>query len=99
MKTGLVVLCCVLSLSGMAPTASGQVPTASGTSTEKIIRELIFEKKALNNTLMVLNINGDVKVEGYEGDKVMIEVEKTIKGKTQARLEQGKLEIDLGIID
>ncbi len=67
--------------------------------TEKITRELTFEKKSATNAVMVANINGDVKVEGYNGDKVLLEVTKTITGKTEARLERGKKEIQLGVID
>jgi hypothetical protein len=69
------------------------------THQEKISKELSFEKKAPHNTLMVFNINGDVKVEGYDGDKIVVEVEKIINGKTQARLEKGKAEIQLGVLD
>lgn len=68
------------------------------TFTEKINKELTFEKKG-ENTLIVANINGSVKVTGYEGDKVMIEVIRTIKGKTEERLEKGKREAQLGIQD
>ena len=67
--------------------------------TEKITRELAFEKKGSNNTLMIFNINGDVKVEGYNGDKILLEVEKRITAKTEARLAEGKEEIQLGVLD
>lgn len=69
------------------------------TFTETIKKELSFEKKSEANALMLFNISGDVKVMGYEGDKILIEVEKKIIGKTQARLELGKSEIQLGILD
>ncbi len=72
---------------------------AAQSFTEKITKELTFEKKAPHNALMVMNIDGDIKVEGYDGDKIIVEVEKTINGKTQARLEKGKAEIQLGVID
>ncbi len=67
--------------------------------TDKITKELSFEKKSVDNVVMVANINGDVKVIGYEGDKVMLEVTRTIKAKTEARLEEGKQEVTLGSID
>lgn len=67
--------------------------------TEKITKQLSFEKKDPSNTLMVFNINGDVKITGYAGDQVVVEVEKVIQGKTQGRLEQGKAEIQFGIVD
>lgn len=69
------------------------------THTEKIVRELSFEKTAPENALMIANINGDVKVVGYEGTKIQVEVTKTINGKTQTRLEEGKTAIQLGVID
>src|SRR6185295_18238353 len=66
---------------------------------EKITKEFIFEKKGLNNTILLANINGDIRIEGYEGDKVLLEVNKKVKGKTQERLEKGKKEVQLGVID
>ena len=73
--------------------------TQAQTFTEAIKKELSFEKKSEANALMLFNISGDVKVIGYEGDKILIEVERKIIGKTQARLELGKKEIQLGILD
>ena len=69
------------------------------TFTEKITRELAFEKLSAANALMVANINGQVEVVGYDGDKVILEVTKYIYAKTDARLEQGKAGIGLGVID
>jgi len=65
---------------------------------ETITKELSFTKKG-NNAVMIANINGDVEVEGYDGDKVLVTVKKEILAKTQERLEKGKSEIQLGIID
>jgi hypothetical protein len=69
------------------------------THTEKLTKEFAFEKPGAGNTLMVSNISGSVKVSGYEGDKVIVEVTKTITAKTEARLERGKRELSLGVID
>jgi DUF4097 and DUF4098 domain-containing protein YvlB len=69
------------------------------THTEKITREFSFEKTSPENALLIANINGDVKVVGYEGTKIQVEVTKTISGKTQTRLEDGKTAIKLGVID
>lgn len=69
------------------------------TATETITRELAFEKKSAANALLVFNVNGNVTVTGYEGDKVLVEVKKKITAKTEQRLEEGKEEIQLGIID
>ena len=67
--------------------------------TEKITKEFTFEKKGVDNAVFVANINGSVKVEGYAGDKVIVEVNKSIYGKTNERLEKGKTNIQLGVID
>ncbi len=77
----------------------GQVAGVAQSFTEKITKELVFDKKSPDNALMIANINGSVTVTGYEGDKIMIEAIKTIKAKTNERLEKGKAEIKLGIID
>jgi hypothetical protein len=69
------------------------------TFTDKIVKELKFEKASTNNTLVLANINGSMKVQGYDGDKIVIEAERTIKAKTDARLEQGKTEMQLKQID
>jgi len=66
---------------------------------EKIVRDFAFEKKSVDNALMIANINGNISVQGYDGDKILVEVTKTINAKTQARLEKGKADIQLGVID
>lgn len=65
--------------------------------TEVIKKELQFSQVNSNNLLTVNNINGNISVEGYSGKKILLEVKKTISGKTQAKLERGKKEIEIGI--
>ncbi|MBL7862467.1 MAG: hypothetical protein JNJ65_14975 [Cyclobacteriaceae bacterium] len=67
--------------------------------TEKINKELMFEKKGVNNALLIANINGSVTVTGYDGEKIMVEVTRTIKAKTPERLENAKAHIRLGFLD
>src|SRR5688572_404673 len=69
------------------------------THTEKIVKEFTFEKIGAHNALMIANINGHIKVESYQGDKIQVEVTKNIQAKTQERLETGKTEIQLGVVD
>jgi DUF4097 and DUF4098 domain-containing protein YvlB len=89
MKTCFIIALFILSLHNL----HGQ------TEKETIKKELTFEKKALHNTLLIANINGSIDVEGYAGETILIEVVKTISGKTTPRLEKGKREIKLGIVD
>lgn len=73
---------------------------ATGQSfTEKITKEYAFEKRSADNAVIVSNINGHVNVIGYDGEKILVEVVKNIRGKTEARLEKGKQEVTLGVID
>jgi hypothetical protein len=69
------------------------------TFTEKITKELTLEKKSVDNALIVANINGNVTVTGYQGDKILVEVTRSINAKTDARLETGKNAIKLGVLD
>lgn len=66
---------------------------------EKISKTLNFEKKSPANTLMVYNISGTVSIEGNTSDQINVEVNKSIEAKTNERLEIGKSEVQLGIID
>jgi hypothetical protein len=68
------------------------------TFSETLTKELKFEKPGAH-ALMVFNINGSVRVEAYSGTTVQVEVTKRITGKTSSRLEKGKQEIQLGVID
>lgn len=66
---------------------------------ENITKEFQFEKKTAASTLIIMNVNGSVRVEGIAGDKVNVDVKRQIYAKTDARLEHGKQEIQLGVID
>jgi hypothetical protein len=48
------------------------------------------------SVVAVYNIDGFIKVEGYSGDKVVIDIDETIKAKDAAELERGKKEFKLG---
>jgi len=69
------------------------------TFTEKVIKEYSLEKKNADNAVVIANINGNVKVVGYTGDKILVEVTRSIHAKTEARLEKGKTDIKLGVLD
>ena len=42
------------------------------------------------SVVAVYNINGFIKVEGYSGDKVIIEIDETMKARDAAELKKGK---------
>jgi DUF4097 and DUF4098 domain-containing protein YvlB len=69
------------------------------THNEKITKELSFEVKNSSNALIVENVNGSITVEGYAGSTIQVEVEKIINGKTEARLQKGIKDVQLGVID
>jgi hypothetical protein len=48
------------------------------------------------SVVAVYNIAGFIKVEGYSGDKVIIEIDETMKARDAAELEKGKKEFKLG---
>lgn len=72
---------------------------AAQTFSERITRDLVFEKRSPDNALVIANINGNVKVTAYEGDHVIVAVDKFLQAKTEARLEKAKQDVQLGIID
>lgn len=60
---------------------------------EHITKEFTVSSTA--TTLNVYNIDGFIKVEGYAGNKIILEIDKTISGKTDPIIEQGKSEFKL----
>ena len=61
-----------------------------------ISKEFAVSKSVTSSVLAIYNVTGPIKVEGYSGDKVLIEIDETISGKTTADLETGKKEFKLG---
>lgn len=49
-----------------------------------------------NGVVGIFNLDGSIKVEGYAGSKVMIEIDETITGENQAALDEGKRDFKLG---
>jgi hypothetical protein len=59
---------------------------------EHISKQYTLQKPA-SASVTIYNLEGSIRVEGYAGDKVMIEVDKTISAKDKEILEQGKKEV------
>ncbi|GAB4027549.1 DUF4097 family beta strand repeat-containing protein [Spirosoma gilvum] len=81
-------------LAGLAFSCA-QTPASAQEAKEHIRKEFTVSKGS-SNVFALYNINGFVKVEGYSGDKVIVEVDKAITAKTNADLEIGKKEFQLG---
>jgi DUF4097 and DUF4098 domain-containing protein YvlB len=64
---------------------------------ENIVKEFSFPNSGPSNVLYIENINGSVAVEGYNGNKVIVEVEKTLKARNQEDLDKAKREVKLGV--
>lgn len=62
---------------------------------EHMSREFTLSGDAARNTLFIYNISGFIKVEGYSGNKVLLEMDKTITADDDKTLETGKKEFRL----
>jgi hypothetical protein len=58
-------------------------------------KEFILKKDAAGSTLFIYNISGFIKVEGYSGSTVLLEMDKTISAEDDKDLETGKKEFRL----
>ncbi|TXN37109.1 DUF4097 domain-containing protein [Flagellimonas hymeniacidonis] len=87
----LVLVACLSLIIGIQTTKAQQKKF-----TEQIKKEIQLSNTA-ENGLVVKNVFGSVSVQGYNGDKVFIEVEKTITADTNENLELGKEELKVKI--
>lgn len=84
----------ILLLLVLGPLSAATVPAKE--YREHISREFTLQKDALATTLFIYNISGFIKVEGYQGNKVIIEMDKTISADDYNDLELGKKEFRPG---
>jgi len=63
---------------------------------DHIAKEFTLQKEAGATTLSIYNLNGSVRVEGYGGDKVTMEIDEVITADNQETVEIGKKEFKLG---
>ncbi|WP_394973566.1 DUF4097 family beta strand repeat-containing protein [uncultured Croceitalea sp.] len=66
---------------------------------EQIKKEIAFESNDKQNTLILNNIFGFVKVEGYEGNQVQLVVDKKITANNSIDLETGKKELIIKVLE
>jgi hypothetical protein len=62
---------------------------------EHISKEFVLTGNTPGSILFIYNISGSVKVEGYAGNKVLLEINKTISADDNKNLETGKNEFKL----
>jgi hypothetical protein len=62
---------------------------------EHLSKEFTVAGDASNATLFIYNISGFIKIEGYAGNKVILEMDKTITADDEISLETGKKEFTL----
>lgn len=62
-------------------------------------REITFENNSSNNVFYLSNINGGITVEAYQGEKILLEAKKTVKAKSEDRLERSRTELNLAVVD
>lgn len=74
---------------------AGPVVAQKAVEKESITRSINFNTATGTHVLAVQNIQGDVTVEGYNGDKVELAAQKTITADNQADAEKGKREVQL----
>jgi hypothetical protein len=60
-----------------------------------VSKEFTLQKAAPATVLSIYNIFGSIKVEGYAGDKVIMEIDQKISAKSNDVLEEGKKEFKL----
>jgi hypothetical protein len=69
------------------------------TKSEKFLRAFSFDVPGKHNLLQVQNLNGNVSVQGYDGEQVVVEVERIVSAKTADGFEKGWRDVQLGVID
>ncbi|HEY4784427.1 MAG TPA: hypothetical protein VIH57_00195, partial [Bacteroidales bacterium] len=72
------------------------LPLTAQSFNEHISKEFTPLKETSVTTLFIYNIEGSIKVQGYDGNKVLLEIDKTISADDNATLETAKKEFQLG---
>ncbi|MCD8539903.1 MAG: hypothetical protein LRY55_09145 [Leadbetterella sp.] len=70
--------------------------TNAQSSTEHIRKEIALPAAA-NPVVSVYNLIGSVKVEGYSGNKILLEIDKTISAEKREDVQRGEKEFELGV--
>ncbi len=89
-----VIVCALFAVAAMTQGVNAQ----KNEFKEDIEKELAFSNSSDENVLIVQNLNGSITVEGYDGDKVQLLVEKRVWARSNEKLEKGKREIGIKVL-
>lgn len=67
--------------------------------TEVIKKDIQLSSSAASSHLVLRNISGDMKVEGYSGNTIQLEARKVISGSSSAIVQKGMEEVKVEVID
>jgi hypothetical protein len=70
-------------------------PAATAQEFKEHIKKEFPVQKAAATVLAIYDLEGSIDVEGYAGDKVILEIDKVISAKSEAQLDSGKREFRL----
>lgn len=70
-------------------------PAANAQEFKEHIKKEFAVQKAVGTVLAIYDLEGSINVEGYAGDKVVLEIDKVITAKTAELVETGKKEFKL----
>lgn len=62
---------------------------------EHVSKQFTVNAKSTGSVLAIYNVFGSIQVEGYDGDKVLIEIDQKISAKSSAEVQKGKEEFKL----
>ena len=61
---------------------------------EHVSKQFTVNAKNAGSVLAIYNIYGSIQVEGYDGDKVLLEIDQKISAKSQEDVQIGKQEFN-----
>jgi hypothetical protein len=82
-------------LAGLILLCGAWFPASAQEFSERVSREFTVSNAA-STVLAIYNLNGPIEVQGYAGDKVVVDIDKVISADDSKDLELGKKEFKLG---
>lgn len=83
---------------GLALLSVVQLCAQSKNDASEIFTEEITLANTENNMFYLRNINGGLTIQGYDGDKVIVEMKRTIRASSQQQRERAEEEVNMEIV-